>query len=56
MIQLNNVTKVYNKGKENEVTALNNVAFSIEQGEFLAISGPSGSGKSTLLNIIGTLD
>jgi putative ABC transport system ATP-binding protein len=56
MIQLKNIKKIYNQGKKNEVTALNNIDLDIKQGEFLSISGPSGSGKSTLLNIIGTLD
>ena len=52
MIELKGVSKTYNKGKENEVYALVNVDFKIEDGQMIAITGPSGSGKSTLLNIL----
>jgi len=55
IIQLKNVTKTYTLGDE-VLKALNSVNFSIEPGEFIAITGPSGSGKSTLANIIGGLD
>lgn len=55
MIKTIGLTKVF-RTDEVETTALNNVAFSAEQGEFVAIMGPSGCGKSTLLNIIGLLD
>ena len=56
VIQTDNLFKIYNEGKGNEVRALNGVSLSVEEGEFTAIVGPSGSGKSTLLNIIGGLD
>ncbi len=55
ILKIENLTKVYGKG-ENEVRALDNVSFSIEKGEFVAIIGPSGSGKSTLLHILGGVD
>jgi len=55
MIKTQNLTKVF-RTEEIETSALNNVAFSIGQGEFVAVMGPSGCGKSTLLNIIGLLD
>ncbi|HCW32852.1 TPA: macrolide ABC transporter ATP-binding protein [Candidatus Peregrinibacteria bacterium] len=55
MIELKNVKKIY--GLEGaETTALKDISFSINSGEFIAIIGHSGSGKSTLMNIIGFLD
>ena len=55
LLKVENLTKVYGKG-ENAVTALDNVSFTVEKGEFVAIVGPSGSGKSTLLHILGGVD
>jgi len=55
MIEVKNVIKKYQMG-DVEVTALNNISFKVEAGEFTAIMGPSGSGKSTLMNILGCLD
>lgn len=52
MIELQQISKVFNKGKANEVTALNNVSLTIPKGEFLVVVGANGSGKTTLLNII----
>ncbi len=55
MINVQNLMKVY-RTDEIETTALNQVTFKIEKGEFVSIMGPSGCGKSTLLNILGMLD
>ncbi|MBD5367361.1 MAG: ABC transporter ATP-binding protein [Bacteroides sp.] len=55
MIKLKEISKVY-QTKEIETTALENVNFEVERGEFVSIMGPSGCGKSTLLNIVGLLD
>ncbi|NRG26470.1 ABC transporter ATP-binding protein [Bacillus circulans] len=55
MVEIKNVKKEYTLGGET-VTALDNVSFTVNKGDFIAIIGPSGSGKSTLMNIIGCLD
>lgn len=55
VIELKNLTKTYRLGDET-LHALDNVSFTVQAGEFVAITGPSGSGKSTLANIIGGLD
>jgi putative ABC transport system ATP-binding protein len=55
MIKTQNLTKIF-QTDEIETSALNNVNFNVEKGEFVAIMGPSGCGKSTLLNIVGLLD
>ena len=55
MIKVTNLSKIF-RTEEIETTALNQVSFEINDGEFVAIMGPSGCGKSTLLNILGLLD
>ncbi len=54
-LALHAITKHYGHG-ENQVAALQNISFSLAEGEFLAVQGPSGSGKSSLLNICGLID
>lgn len=55
ILKVENLTKTYGKG-ETKVNALENISFSVEKGEFVAIVGASGSGKSTLLHLLGGVD
>lgn len=55
ILKVKNLSKVYGT-ENNKVVALNDLSFSVEKGEFVAIIGPSGSGKSTLIHILGGVD
>lgn len=55
ILKIENLSKVYGKG-ETAVKALDDISFSVNKGEFVAIIGPSGSGKSTLLHLLGGVD
>lgn len=55
MIELRNITKVYHLG-EIDLPVLKGISLSIDDGEFVSLTGASGSGKSTLMNILGCLD
>lgn len=55
ILKVENLNKIYGKG-ENQVKAIDNISFSVEKGEFVAIVGASGSGKSTLIHLIGGVD
>ena len=55
ILKVEHLTKKYGKG-DNEVIAVNDMSFTIDQGEFVAIVGSSGSGKSTLLHLLGGVD
>ena len=54
-VSLQNVSKVFNAGRPDEVTALSDIDLTIERGEFVSLIGPSGCGKSTLLRLIADL-
>ena len=55
ILKVDHLVKQYGKG-DNAVLAVNDISFSVEQGEFVAIVGSSGSGKSTLLHLLGGVD
>ncbi|ABS39905.1 ABC transporter ATP-binding protein [Clostridium botulinum] len=55
ILKIEHLSKIYGSG-DTAIKALNDVSFSVEKGEFVAIIGPSGSGKSTLLHMIGGVD
>ena len=55
ILRVENLNKIYGKG-ENQVKAVDNISFSVQKGEFVAIIGASGSGKSTSLHLIGGVD
>lgn len=55
ILKVENIEKYYGN-KENITKAIDNISFSVEEGEFVGIMGPSGSGKTTLLNCISTID
>ncbi len=55
MIELQNITKIFNQGQPNEFTALREVSLSVEATRLTVFKGPSGSGKTTLLSLVGCM-
>ena len=55
VLKVNNIEKYYGN-KSNITKAINNISFTVEEGEFIGVMGASGSGKTTLLNCISTID
>ena len=55
ILKVENLSKIYGKG-ENKIKAVDDISFSVEKGDFVAIVGASGSGKSTLLHLLGGVD
>lgn len=55
ILELKNIKKIYQEA-QNDICVLNDISFSIQEGQFIVFIGPSGSGKTTLLNLIALLD
>ncbi len=55
LLEVKNLTKIYKQAQE-DIYALNDVSFSVDKGEFIAVVGASGSGKSTLIHMLGCVD
>jgi len=55
MIKTENITKYFNRGRPDEVIAVNGVSIEIKKGDYAVVKGPSGSGKTTLLSLIGCM-
>ena len=55
LIKAENVTRIYNVGRPDEMTALHGVSFTINQSAVVVLKGPSGSGKTSLLSLIGCM-
>jgi len=56
LLELKNISKTYGSKRNKKYTAIKNISFDVESGDFMGIMGSSGSGKTTLLNIIGSID
>lgn len=56
VIEMEQISKIYNQGKANEFQALTEVSAAVQEGEWIAVTGKSGSGKSTFLHIAGLVD
>jgi putative ABC transport system ATP-binding protein len=55
MVELYNITKTFNQGKENQFAALKDISLTIEQNKITVLKGPSGSGKTTLASLVGCM-